>query len=333
MNVNISSQFLKRVFTCLLSISLVAGCESMQAQQITIQEENVVYGQSNGELADQGYTRTYDIYTPKSYSPSRPMPLVMVFHGDEGSGRSISNVSQFNKLADQKGFIVVYPDGIDQRWSIKNKNKRNIDDVSFVKNLINHIQEVRNIDSRRIYASGFSRGGILTQALSCELSDKIAAFASVAGSLPRRLKPNCQPEMPVSILMINGTNDQSVNYQGDKKTQKGSLVSIPEAIEFWRTHNQCPEYTAKNDTFLAGNQSDAPAGSRASRDRSKLKTYSYSGCSAGSEVVELAVVNGGHLWYGGSSTDKDVNDFNKDLGLDSTQTIWDFFERHTLPLV
>jgi polyhydroxybutyrate depolymerase len=295
----------------------------MQAQQITIRENNVVYGQSNGELADQGYTRTYDIYTPKSYSPSRPMPLVMVFHGDEGSGRSISNVSQFNKLADQKGFIVVYPDAINQRWSIRKKKERNIDDVSFVKNLINHIEKVRNIDSRRIYASGFSRGGILTQALSCQLSDRIAAFASVAGSLPSRLKPKCQPEMPVSMLMINGTNDQSVHYQGDKKTQKGSLVSIPEAIEFWRTHNQCPEYTANNVSFVAGNQSD----------RSKLKTYSYSGCSAGSEVVELAVVNGGHLWYGGSSTDKDVNDFNKDLGLDSTQTIWDFFERHTLPLV
>ncbi|NMG22985.1 hypothetical protein DP116_27585 [Brasilonema bromeliae SPC951] len=314
-------------------MSLVTACESMQAQQMTSRQGKVVYGESNGELTDQGYARTYDIYTPKSYSPSRPMPLVLVFHGDEGSGRSISNVSQFNTLAEQKGFLVAYPDGIDQRWSLRKTSKRNIDDVSFVKNFINHLEQVRNIDSRRIYATGFSRGGILTQALTCQLSDRIAAFASVAGSLPRRLKQTCQPQMPVSMLMINGTNDQSVHYQGDEKTQKGALVSIPEAVNFWRDHNQCPAYTAKNVAFVAGNQSDAPAGSRARRDRSKVKTYSYSGCSGGSEVVQLAVVDGGHLWYGGTSSDKDVNEFNKDLGLDSTQTIWNFFERHSLPFV
>ena len=265
--------------------------------------------------------RTYYIYTPKSYSPSRPMPLVLVFHGDDGSGRSISNVSGFNELAEQKGFIVVYPDGIDHKWSLRKKGKRNIDDISFVKNLINHLQQVRNIDDRRIYATGFSKGGILTQALTCQLSDKIAAFASVAGSLPMRLEQTCQPPLPVSILMINGTNDQSVHYQGDKKTQKGALVSIPEVVNFWRLRNQCPTYTANDVTLAVDNQS--------SGDR--VKTYSYSGCSAGSEVLQLAVVNGGHLWYGGTSSDENVNKFNNSLGLNSTQTIWDFFERHSLP--
>ncbi|MEH2421118.1 MAG: PHB depolymerase family esterase [Nostoc sp.] len=320
MNLHLSYQLLKRIFTCFTLISLVTACESIQAEQITNQQSQVVFGASNGELTEQGAVRTYYIYTPKSYSPSRPMPLVLVFHGDDGSGRSISNVSRFNELAEQKGFIVVYPDGIDHKWSLRKNGKRKIDDISFVKNLINHLEQVRNIDKRRIYASGFSKGGILTQALTCQLSDQIAAFASVAGSLPMRLEQTCQPHLPVSILMINGTNDQSVHYQGDEKTQKGALISIPKVVNFWRVHNQCPTYTAKDVAFTPENGSSSD----------KVKTYSYSGCNAGSEVLQLAVVNGGHLWYGGTSSDKNVNKFNNNLGLDSTQTIWNFFERHTL---
>ena len=323
MNINLSFQLLKRVFIFFTLIGLVTACESIQAQQITARQSQVIFGASDGELTEQGSVRTYYIYTPKSYSSSRPMPLVLVFHGDDGSGRSISNVSGFNELAEQKGFIVVYPDGIDHTWSLRKKGKRKIDDISFVKNLINHLQQVRNIDKHRIYATGFSKGGILTQALTCQLSDQIAAFASVAGSLPMRLEQTCQPLLPVSMLMINGTNDQSVHYQGDEKTQKGALVSIPKVVNFWRDHNQCPTYAAKDVAFALDN-----AGSS-----DRVKTYSYSGCSAGSEVLELAVVNGGHLWYGGTSNDKNINKFNKNLGLDSTQMIWNFFERHTLPPV
>ncbi|MEH2121960.1 extracellular catalytic domain type 1 short-chain-length polyhydroxyalkanoate depolymerase [Nostoc sp.] len=323
MNIHLSFQLLKRVFIFFTLIGLVTACESIQAQQITARQSKVIFGASDGELTEQGSVRTYYIYTPKSYSSSRPMPLVLVFHGDDGSGRSISNVSGFNELAEQKGFIVVYPDGIDHTWSLRKKGKRKIDDISFVKNLINHLQQVRNIDKRRIYATGFSKGGILTQALTCQLSDQIAAFASVAGSLPMRLEQTCQPLLPVSMLMINGTNDQSVHYQGDEKTQKGALVSIPKVVNFWRDHNQCPTYAANDVAFALDN----------ARSSDKVKTYSYSGCSAGSEVLGLAVVNGGHLWYGGTSNDKNINKFNKNLGLDSTQMIWNFFERHTLPPV
>ena len=200
------------------------------------------------------------------------------------------------------------------------KNTNKVDDISFVNNLIDHLQQVRNIDSSRIYATGFSKGGILTQALSCQLSDKIAAFASVAGSLPLRLKDTCKPSVPVSMLMINGTNDQSVHYQGDDKSEKGALISIPETVNFWRSNNQC---TGNNVELVV----DKPT------NNSLVKTSSYSDCAGGSEVKQLAVVNGGHIWYGGSSTDEDVNKFNKNLGLDSTQEIWDFFERHTLPSI
>ena len=320
MNINLSFRLLKQIFVCFLSVSLMTTCKTIQAQEIIAPHEYMTKGDGDGKLNDQGYERTYYIYTPKSYIPSRAVPLVLVFHGDNGSGRSISNVTRFNELAEQQGFIVVYPDGIDQKWRLRKNNKKNIDDVAFVDNLLTHLHQVRNIDRTRIYATGFSKGGIFTQVLACQLSDKIAAFASVAGSMPVHQQQKCQPLAPVSMLMINGTNDKSVYYQGDEESQKGALVSVREAVSFWREQNQCPAAPTTNVIFVPENQSS----------NSKVKTYAYSDCRNGSEILHLAVVNGGHLWYGGASQDENINKFNKNLGLNSTQIIWNFFQHHSL---
>ncbi len=313
----LNTKFLKKALIGLLSLGLITACDSLNAMETTPQQR-LVYGDSSGELTDQGISRSYSIYTPKSYNPNRPMPLVLVFHGDGGSGKSISDVSKFNEKAEQQGFIAVYPDGINHKWHLRKNNTNNIDDIAFVNNLISHLQQVRNIDSSRIYATGFSKGGILTQALACVLPDKFAAFASVAGSLPISFEQQCQPQSPVSMLMINGTNDHSVLYQGDKPNQKGALASIPKVTDFWRNQNNCRD---GNNIADATNEKD--------NKNNSVQTYSYS-CSKGSEVVQLAVVNGGHIWYGGASDDESVNKFNQKLGLNSTQEIWNFFERHSI---
>ncbi|MBN3940912.1 PHB depolymerase family esterase [Nostoc sp. NMS9] len=312
MNIYQNSQVFKKLLIFILGITLVTACDSIQADEKSITKEKILIGDNYGELYDQGKLRTYYFYTPKSYNLDRPMPLVLVFHGDDGNGRSISNVTRFNELADQKGFIVVYPDGIDQKWSLRGNTQGKIDDVLFVSALINHLQQQLNIDSHKVYATGFSRGGILTQALACKLPDKIAGFASVAGSLPARLKPNCQPQTSISMLTINGTNDRDVLYEGDDHTQRGALVSISDMVEFWRSHDQC----------TLSNQSP-------NFSEDKVKTAIYTGCSGNSEVWQLAVVNGGHFWPGGSSTDESLNKFNAKLGLNASETIWNFFQRHS----
>lgn len=194
-----------------------------------------------------------------------------------------------------------------------------VDDVSFVSALIDHLQQQINIDSHKVYATGFSRGGILTQALACKLPNKIAGFASVAGSLPVRLKPNCQPKTSVSILMLNGTNDRDVLYEGNDHTQQGALVSISDMVNFWRRRS--PSQTS-HDQCTSSKESP-----KFSKD--KVKTALYTGCSGNSEVWQLAVVNGGHFWTGGSSTDESLNKFNAKLGLNASETIWNFFERHS----
>jgi polyhydroxybutyrate depolymerase len=310
MNIYQNCRFIKKLLIFLLTATLATACNSIQAEETSITKEKIDSGDNYGELQNQGKLRTYYFYTPKSYNPDRPMPLVLVFHGDDGSGRSISNVTRFNELADKKGFIVVYPDGINQKWSLRGNAQGRVDDVLFVSALLDHLKQQMNIDGHKVYATGFSRGGILTQALACKLPDKIAGFASVAGSLPVRLKPNCQPQTPISMLMINGTNDHDVLYEGDDHTQRGALVSISDMVDFWRSHDQC--------TSSSGSL-------QFSED--KVKTSLYKGCIGNSEVWELAVVNGGHFWPGGFSTDKSLNKFNAKLGLNASETIWNFFQR------
>ncbi|MBH8565864.1 hypothetical protein I8748_27475 [Nostoc sp. CENA67] len=312
MNIYYKYRNFQKILIFILTTLLLA-CDSTQAKEKNIAPRKIVKGDNYGKLYDQGKLRTYYFYIPKSDNKKHPMPLVFVFHGDNGSGRSISNVTRFNKLANQKGFIVVYPDGIDQKWSLRGNAKGKVDDVLFVSALIDHLKQQINIDSHKIYASGFSRGGILTQALACKLPNKIAGFASVAGSLPVRLKPNCQPQTPISMLMINGTSDRDVLYEGDDHTQRGALVSIRDMVNFWRSHDQCTS-SHKSSQF----------------SEHKVKTSLYTGCNGNSEVWHLAVVNGGHFWPGGASTDESVNRFNAKLGLNASETIWNFFQRHSL---
>jgi polyhydroxybutyrate depolymerase len=316
MNIYQNCQYVKKILTFLLAISLVTACSSIKADEINTSKQKISIGDNYGQINNQGKLRTYYLYTPKSYHPNQPMPLVLVFHGDAGTGHSISDVTRFNNLADKKGFIVVYPDGMNQKWSLRGNSQGKVDDVLFVSALIDHLKQEINIDSHKIYATGFSRGGILTEALACKLSDKIAAFASVAGSLPVRLKPNCQPQTPVSMMIINGTNDHDVHYEGDDHTQRGALVSISDMVSFWRSHDQCSSSSVS--PLLPGTKS------------SKVKAAQYSSCSGNSEVLQLAVVNGGHFWPGGVSTDTSLNKFNAQLGLNASQTIWDFFQRHSL---
>lgn len=312
----LKSRLLRHVVASIILMSSVTAYSSIAAQVKST--EKVAYGDNYDSLSNQGRSRTYYLYTPKSYNPQRPTPLVIVFHGDDGSGRSMSDVSRFNELAEQKGFIVVYPDGVDHTWNTRGNSQASVNDVSFVSALIDRIQETRNIDSRKVYATGFSRGGILAQTLACQMPDKIAAFASVAGSLPVQLQSSCQSGTPVSMLMINGTKDQEVHYQGDDKSQPDALVSIPQTVNFWRSHDQCTA-PAENSQLPNSNSGDL-----------SVKTSRYSGCSRGAEVVEAAVVDGGHFWPGGASDDKNLKQVNAQLGFNATQTIWDFFQRHTL---
>ncbi|MFB8789018.1 MAG: PHB depolymerase family esterase [Potamolinea sp.] len=319
MNISTKKLLPLAILVFLVSISLTTAFRSIQAQERDKTKEAISKTDDSGKLNHQGKLRTYELYTPSSYNANRPMPLVMVFHGHDGTGASIAEVTRFNELAEKKGFIVVYPDGINHNWNLIGNYSGKEDDVSFVTALLDQMKQIRNIDSRKIYAAGFSKGAIFTQNLACELPDKFAAFASVAGALPVRLQPKCQPNTPVSMLMINGTNDSAVLYEGDEINKKGALVSVPETVDFWLAHNKCTSPTEVKQLPTAK-----------PNNRFKVQLSRYSDCSNGSEVILDAILEGGHSWPGGASKDASLNQFNANLGFNASETIWNFFERHAL---
>ena len=168
------------------------------------------------------------------------IPLVFCFHGYNSSANSIMNYTNFNYISDTAGFIVVYPQGTllqgTTHWNVGGWTLgSSTDDVGFIRSLLDSISYEYNIDSSRVYSTGMSNGGYMSFLLACQLSNKIAAIASVTGSMTPQTFNSCNPLHPMPILQIHGTNDQVVPYIGDPAWTK----SIDDVLQYWIDYNNC----------------------------------------------------------------------------------------------
>ncbi len=285
------------------AISTLVSAELQPKISVTTKQPPVKIGAATLQLRHQGRQRSYYLYTPKSYNPKRPMPLVLAFHGSGYQGKDLASSSGFNQLAESQGFIIAYPNGIDRRWDVASNPLWGVNDVSFVSTLINHIKQIRSIDQRRIYATGVSNGGFLVQRLACEPNSKIAAFGSVVATLPGEVKQFCNSKRPISMLMINGTNDDKVPWAGTKIFGY-SILSVPDSIKFWRQHNGC-----------AGKEVKQSLNKRVDISR-------YPNCRGGAEVELVTLKGAGHIFpRGGGGSSQLIN---------ASEEIWNFFKRHPL---
>lgn len=353
---NISKLSIIGFCTLLTSISSLTACNSTQAQEQSTQqaqEQSSAQAQEQSPLKQRrrgrrnptaganlenmtlesisfrGQTRDYYIHTPSSYQSNKSTPLVLAFHGGVGRGDTMAQKTGLNAVADREGFIVVYPNGIDRgdrggRWNdgrIASQQGAGSDDVAFVRALIDHLVRTKNIDSRRIYSTGGSNGGFFTQRLACELSDKISAFASVSATLPQSLQSRCNPPRSISMLMINGTADPLVPWQGGQVQigAGGNILSAPATVEFWRKHNNCS--TNPNVEQLPDTQNDG----------TKVKKATYSGCRNNTPLVFYTVEGGGHGWPGSRSERRSEARSGKvSREILASYVIWNFFEPQTL---
>ncbi len=301
---------MKLMIFLFLLVSVITSCQAnypmlkdTEIPKMALNSPKVSLDDDRGNLIDQGQTRTYYIYTPKSYRPNHPLPLVLAFHGYGSQGKDLAKNTGFNELAEQKGFIIVYPDGIDRSWNLGGRFFNRPDDVDFVKGLITHISQVRAIDQRKIYAVGVSNGGFLVQSLACQINSPIVAFASVAATLPGYLRSQCHPEKPVSILMINGTEDRKVPWSGGQLSY-GEIVSVPDTINGWIEHNACANTSGIKQVI-----------------NPRVEITHYPQCRLNSEVELVTLVGAGHIWpRGGSGPNALIN---------GSQEIWNFFQRHS----
>jgi polyhydroxybutyrate depolymerase len=216
------------------------------------------------------------------------------FHGFTSSGDQQAEISQMSSVAAEQGFIVVYPDGVGspKGWTAGDCCDRaganGVDDVALVTDLLDELERLLCIDTDRVYSTGLSNGGFLSYRLACELSDRIAGIAPVAGVLGI---DECDPGRAVPVIHFHGTSDGIVPYDGNLV-----FASVDESIAAWTAINGCDEATE-----VIYEQGDA-------------QCLQHLGCPEEAPVIRCTIDGGGHTWPGGTpipagetSTDLDAS--------------------------
>jgi polyhydroxybutyrate depolymerase len=254
-------------------------------------------GTYDEEMTSGDQVRQYRLHIPPGYQPGMPIPLVFGFHGADSTGVQFEAYSGFSNLADQAGFIAVYPQGLGElsNWD----TMPNSTDVPFVRDLLDALETRCSIDPARVYASGHSRGGGMANRLGCELSDRLAAIGPVSGDYEN--SENCTSSRPVAVVAFHGTLDPVIPYNGfglpgalrESYTRIGT--PIPTWAASWAERNGCN--TKSSNTFEEGLLSD----------------QKWSGCQAGADVLLYTIAGGTHDWPG---------------TYDAARIIWEFFSQH-----
>src|SRR5213594_2301940 len=201
-----------------------------------------VANRPNGSFMSSGRKREYVLYVPRSYDRAKPTALVISLHGAGLWGAAQRETSQWDRVADEYGFIVVYPSGEGgggpRAWH-EGGGAQPSRDVRFISELIDTLEARYNIDRRMIYANGLSNGGGMSFALSCTLSDRIAAVGMVGAAL---LLPFswCTDHRPVPMIAFHGTADRAVPYKGGFSwVAPDRFPSIPAFTANWARRNRC----------------------------------------------------------------------------------------------
>ncbi|PHI21338.1 hypothetical protein CEQ90_02765 [Lewinellaceae bacterium SD302] len=273
--------------------------------------------QFNETIVHDGLNRSYIVYVPASYNADVPAPLMFNYHGFTDNSANHLAYTDMRPIADTAGFILVYPQGsllfgFLSHWNVGSfTNGSTADDIGFTEAMIDSLSNSYAIDSSRVYACGFSNGGYFSFRLACELSDRIAAVASVSGVMSTQNFNSCSPQRPVPVMSIHGTNDGVVDYNGGNPA--GSL-SVDEVLDYWVGHNELdPEPTITELPDLNSN------------DNSTVEYQSWrsqDGCFA---VDHYRVDNGTHTWplVGGNPSERNVD-------ISASQLIWDFVSQYNL---
>lgn len=306
-----------------ISIS-TAGCATTAQTR-----ENTPESLELKSIVVDGMQRTYYIHFPPAHESSSQIPLVLVLHGGgKGDGLTPAKYLGFTSLADSQGFVVAYPNGIDSYWrdgrgyTHRGESDTNVDDVGFFSQLIDHLVSENSVDPNRIYVTGMSNGGMMTLRLGCELSSKLAAIAPVVANIPRNIINSCRPDRPLSVLVMNGTDDPLVPYNGGYvrffRRKMGEVVSTSETVSFWVRHNGCNS-----------NPTTQELPDRNRRDHSRVEVTTYTNPKNGCEVILYSIQGGGHTMPGSDMPDRARILGHKNEDIDGAKEIWEFFKRHT----
>jgi len=201
-------------------------------------------------LMHEGIEREYRVYIPEIYNENEsPVPLIIALHGLTNTGPILFESSKLNLVADTANFISVFPTALNNLtgqtgWNNGLVTGSSADDVSFLSALIDTALEDYALDPERIYFTGFSMGGFMSNRLACELPDRIAAIASCSGTFSSNILPTCFPGRAFPMMHIHGTGDFVVDYEGN---WLAGIESVENTIDFWQLNNACSDTTVLID--------------------------------------------------------------------------------------
>ena len=246
-------------------------------------------------LQHAGEDREAIVYVPESYDPDQPSPVLLHFHGFGGMAADHLDWADFRPQAEAHGFILVVPQGSllegETHWNtspLGGDNKSEAEDFGFVEALLDEIAVPYAIDPTRVYAAGYSNGGMFAHALACYRSERIAGIAAVSGVMLDDVGACDAP--PTAVIILHGTSDFVLPYEGGD-----GWPSTAEAVDYWVGQNGI-------------------SGTPATETRGDVESFVYTGGTAGMEVHHHKVNGGDHVWL--------------DLEFASTNdVIWDFLSR------
>jgi polyhydroxybutyrate depolymerase len=300
----------RSLILCVLVATGLSGCAPAPAPAPTptaapTAEPTLPFGDSERTLTVDAVERSYLLHIPPNVPAGQPLPVVLVFHGFSGTGGSMLVATGFNSLSDTFGFLAVYPNGLGPAgatsWNAGGccgySDQNQIDEAAFVRAILADLGALATIDPKRIYATGFSNGAMLSYRLGCEMSETLAAVAPVAGVL---LNNPCSPPQPVSVLHIHGMADLSVPYTGNTTpAAPGIFESVQQSIATFVGLDGCPPNPAV--------------------EQNGAVTHTIYGPCKNGTAVELYGLQGiGHTWPPASI-------------LPASQIIWNFFVAHPKP--
>lgn len=250
--------------------------------------------------------RSFELFVPAGLDTSKPVPLVLNFHGATptfiDASESHALIAEMNAAATRDGYVVAYPQalvfGDTQRWQYASESS----DVDFVDALLAELSAKLCVDPDRIYSTGFSSGAVFSYILACVRSEVFAAIAPVAGNLEFE---GCEPPEPVAIIAFHGTEDQRNSYEAAVST-----------IDVFASLGGC---SAETETVYQ--KGDATCVARV-------------GCAPGRAVRLCTIDGGGHTWPGSAQSEAILTAFGEgktSQDIDANQEMWSFFGAGTGP--
>jgi polyhydroxybutyrate depolymerase len=284
-----------------LGIALLLGSPLASAQKPGTTSEH--------EFRSGLLKRSYRLYVPSSYQAGKPAPLIVALHGGFGTGKAMQELTGFDRIADSRGLIVAYPDGISRAWNAGSccakPMENGVNDVAFMKNLIEDVKKKVAVNTGRVYGTGFSNGAMLVHRVACEAPGTFTAIAAVSGGI---MVPDCKPARGTPTLLIQGRDDPRIPWNGGE-FEGNYRPSIKDIVANLRTRNGC----SAEETVVEKNE--------------VATCTALKGCKAGQDVQWCGLAGVGHQWPGAKALLPKLLGPNTDRYNASTRII-DFFLKH-----